>query len=185
MVVIKEEPSWDRYGIVSRRVGLAGLEKAALIIETLLLFSFGHGFGRASSISLHQVVIRAKVLALGMMAAISDWSSFDAVERGVKVLWTDRRTRTSFERDLPRNHSDRARDHYWVLGATRFDEVEVCSCCSHYGRSWTQASAADGRRSFPSTPLLSNPRVDNQRWSMTGAMPLAIETSQADLGHRG
>ncbi|PON55764.1 hypothetical protein PanWU01x14_185730, partial [Parasponia andersonii] len=28
-VVIKE-PSWDRYGIVSRRVGLAGLEKGRL-----------------------------------------------------------------------------------------------------------------------------------------------------------
>ncbi|GMN41537.1 hypothetical protein TIFTF001_010760 [Ficus carica] len=116
---------------------------------------------------------------------VGDWSHFDANERGVKVPWTDRRTRTSFERDLPRNCSDRAQDHYWVLGAVRFDSVDSSSCSPHDGRSLTQGSAADGGRSFPSTLLLSNTSAKDQVRSMAGDMPRTIGASWSDFRHPG
>ncbi|GMN25539.1 hypothetical protein TIFTF001_045958 [Ficus carica] len=86
---------------------------------------------------------------------VSSWSRFHVDERGMKIPWTDRRTRTSFE----------------------FDVVDLSICRPRDGRSWTQASAADGGWSFPSTPLLSNPRANDQGRSMAGDMPLTIGAS--------
>ncbi|GMN57732.1 hypothetical protein TIFTF001_026854 [Ficus carica] len=108
---------------------------------------------------------------------VSSWSRFHADERGMKIYWTNRRTRTSFELDLPRNRSDRVRDHYRVLGAIRFDVVDLSRCRPRDGRCWTQALAADGEWSFPSTPLLSNLRANDQGRSMAGDMPLTIGAS--------
>ena len=116
---------------------------------------------------------------------VGDWSHFDADERGVKVPWTDRRTGARFERNLPRNCSDRAQDHYRVLGAARFDSVDPSSCHPRDGRSWTQASVADGGRCLPLTLLLSNPSAKDQVRSMVGDMPRTIGASRSDFRHPG
>ncbi|GMN64549.1 hypothetical protein TIFTF001_033608 [Ficus carica] len=95
-------------------------------------------------------------------------------------------------RDLPRNCSDRVQDHHRVLGAARFDSVDPSSCrprdgrhVTDDGRSWTQASAADGGQSFPLTLLLSNPSAKDQVRSMTGDMSRTIGASCSDFRHPG
>lgn len=87
----------------------------------------------------------------------------DVAELGLKVPWTDRRTWTSFEQDLPRHRSDRARDR--VFDASRFDDVDRSSFRFRDGRSWTQASVADCGWIFPSMPLTTMPKL---RWEEHG-----------------